>query len=108
MFGDVVLDCLSLAIDRHGMQARNVWEALGTSRREDLRTECIRDLNRDMSDAARAAMHEHVLIFFDVCSIDQSFPCRDEDQRQRRGLSHVETAGLVCEQSCIDRCEFGK
>jgi hypothetical protein len=31
MFGDVVLDCLSLAIDRHRSQARNVLEALGAS-----------------------------------------------------------------------------
>ena len=61
-----------------------------------------------MADAAGAAVHQHLLPGAHVRAVDQPFPGRDDDQRQRRGLAHRQVGGLSRQQVGIDRGIFGQ
>ena len=41
----------------------------------------LRELDRDVSDAARPAVYQHGVLRADVAAIDQRLPGRDRDQR---------------------------
>ena len=59
-----------------------------------------------MTDAAGAAMDQYLLTGMHRRAIDQSFPRRDEDQRESRGFTHGEIGGFWCEQIGIDNRVF--
>ena len=83
-----------------------VARCVGRAGGEHLGAEGARDLDRDVADAAGAAMDQHLLAGLHVGAVDQAFPGRDEDQRQGRGLAHRQVGGLQRQQVGIDRGEF--
>jgi hypothetical protein len=77
-------------------------------RREHLGTAGAGNLDRDVPNAASAPLDQNLLPGLHVGSIDEPFPCSDEDQRQRCGFPHGQVSRLGRKQICINRGEFRK
>ncbi len=56
-----------------------------------------------MANAARAAVHQHLLSGLHVRAVDEALPGGDHDQRQRRGLAHRQVGRLARQQVGVDR-----
>src|ERR1700755_1128850 len=69
---DIVHDRLFLVVDRRRAELPDQSETLRRTRRAHLRAECTRDLDRDMADAARAAMDQDLLSRGNMRAIDQA------------------------------------
>src|SRR5216683_771134 len=57
----IVLDALRLVVDRRGAELRDERVMFGRAGCKHVRAECAGDLDRDMADAARAAMDQDFL-----------------------------------------------
>ena len=108
VFVDVLFNRRGAIVDRRRAETLGDPLALRAARSEDLRAERSSDLNDDMPDAASAALHEHSLAGSDVSVVNNSFPRRDEDERQRCGLPHTDVDGLQRQQSRIDCGELSE
>src|SRR5215468_8373020 len=75
VLGDVALDSGPIVVDRDGAELFDEGQASRRARREHLGPDGPRQLDRDVADAARAAMDQHGLAWLQACAIDQAFPC---------------------------------
>lgn len=76
---DIILDGVRPVIDRNGAERRDEILVPGRSRCKDLRPAGTRELDGDVTDPARAAMHQDRPTGVNGGVVDESLPRRDED-----------------------------
>src|SRR6267142_2411714 len=106
VYGNVVFDRHLTIVDCNRAKPLDESLAGGRSGREYLGAEAAGDLDSDVANAAGASMDQYLLTGMHRRAIDQSFPRRDEDQRESRGFTHGEIGGFWCEQIGIDNRVF--
>ncbi len=101
---DVVRDLLLFVVDRlvGAELARERRLLLRRDRREDPRAARLGELNDDVPDAARPAVDEQRLTRLEPRAVEP-LPCRDRDERQRRGLVRRDRRRPVREQPRVGR-----
>jgi hypothetical protein len=65
-------------------------------------------MHHDVANPTRSALDGDFLPATEVSPVNQSFPCRDEDQRQRRRFAHVEIVGLDRQKIGVGCKDFGE
>ncbi len=103
MLTHVGVDNRVAVVDRYRPEAADGFELIRIACCTDIGAKGLCDLDGDMANTAGTAMDKDLLPVRYTGPVDQSFPSRREDERQRSGFSHGEAFGQSSQQPGIDR-----
>lgn len=105
---DDLFETLVLVVDRLiGSELTHENHVLGGNGCRDERARGLGELDRQMADAAGAAMDENPLPGFEAAMVEQALPCSDAGKRHRRGFDMAETIRFRSRLRRLDHDIFG-